>query len=165
MRSRVHEVTGSTLAQLAEFAGVDLDKELDFGADAPRIGDAHRPIVYDEAAASSLLRWYQIGAAALDQMLGVARDPSVVQLWPEHFDVAIDANTSSGRVNLGAAPSDAACPEPYLYVGPHTDARPGDPFYWNVAFGALERSEQILAAADPVAAGVDFFTRGLRTLG
>jgi hypothetical protein len=162
IRSRVRPVLGATLLQLAELAGVDLDLELDFGADAPPIGDRRQAIVYDEEAARSLLHWYQVGAAALDQILGITSAPSVVQLWPEHFDVAIDADTPSGRVNLGASPADAACAQSYLYVGPHSDARPGDESFWNTPFGAVLTSDSVLSSADPVAAGVDFFSRGLR---
>ena len=43
-------------------------------------------------------------------------------LWPEHFDVGIDAN----EVNYGVSPGDASCPEPYAYVGPwHFGERSG----------------------------------------
>ena len=165
LRSRAMAIVGSTLGELAAFCDVDLDANLDFGHDAPLVGDRTRPIQFDQAAAEALLRWYQIGAAALDQVITVASDCSSVQLWPEHFDVAIDLRTASGRCNLGAAPADAFSPQPYLYVGPHGADRPGEQAYWNVTFGALLGAELVLADPDPVAAAVSFFTQGLRLLG
>ena len=103
LRSRAMAIVGSTLSELADFCDVDLDANLDFGHDAPAVGDRTRPIQFDQVLAEALLRWYQIGAAALDQVI----------------TVAIDLRTASGRCNLGAASADAFSPQPYLYVGPH----------------------------------------------
>ena len=149
LRSRAMAIVGSTLSELADFCDVDLDANLDFGHDAPAVGDRTRPIQFDQVLAEALLRWYQIGAAALDQVI----------------TVAIDLRTASGRCNLGAAPADAFSPEPYLYVGPHGADRPGEQAYWNVTFGALLGAELVLADPDPVAAAVSFFAQGLRLLG
>ncbi len=165
LRSRSLRVVGSTLAELAEFAGVDLDANLDFGHDAPEVGDRTTPIRFDESAADALLGWYQLGATALDRVLIDARDPSVVQLWPEHFDVAIDLATVGGRCNLGAAPADATCDQPYLYVGPHGEERPGEGSFWNVPFGAQLSAERVHRGGDPVEAAVNFFRHGLQLLG
>jgi hypothetical protein len=49
--------------------------------------------------------------------------PSRVQLWPEHFDVAVDIGIeqTGARATYGASPGDAAHPEPYLYVTPWSE--------------------------------------------
>ena len=86
----------------------------------------------------------------------------MVQLWPEHFDVAIEAQaTAERRVNLGGSPGDAPGDEPYLYVGPWTADRPGDPDFWNAPYGAKRTLSEL--AADPagiVAAGATFLLDG-----
>ncbi len=93
----------------------------------------------------------------------------MVQLWPEHFDVGCDVAVSTDRrANLGASPgdssSDSSSDEPYLYVGPWDDARPGDPAYWNAPFGAVLGYETLRAAANPQELGSTFLRRGLDLL-
>jgi hypothetical protein len=81
--------------------------------------------------------------------------PSRVQLWPEHFDVAVDMGPEGDRANFGGSPGDAAHPEPYLYVGPwDTRPRPGD--FWNEPFGASLSYSAIRRGADPL----EFLRRG-----
>lgn len=97
--------------------------------------------------------------------LGTAAEPSVVQLWPEHFDVGCDVDAApQRRVNIGASPGDSFCAQPYLYVGPWEDARPGDPEYWNAPFGAVLRYDTLRVASDPVEAGSDFVLRNVELL-
>jgi hypothetical protein len=66
--------------------------------------------------------------------------------------------------NLGASPGDAFSDEPYLYVGPWSDRRPGDESYWNAPFGATIARRDVLATSDPFATGVEFLGRGLELL-
>ena len=54
--------------------------------------------------------------------------------------------------------------EPYLYVSPWNDDRPGDASYWNASFGALVPRSEVMASSDPYAAGVRFLRRGLELL-
>ena len=91
-------------------------------------------------------------------------DPSMVQIWPEHFDIGVDVSTALGRVNLGASPGDAAYPVPYLYVAPWEPHRPGDPAFWNAPFGAVELRVEGLAATEEVERAVAFFEGGLHML-
>lgn len=79
----------------------------------------------DEASSRALAAWYAFGADLLEQLRAEATDddtPSIVQLWPEHFDIAIDMGDeeSGTRANYGFAVADADHPEPYVYVGPWT---------------------------------------------
>jgi len=115
-------------------------------------GDPDRPLQVDVGAATSLGEWFTFGAQVLHEV-GQAADPahavSVVQLWPEHFDLALDLGPEGRRANVGASPGDADHPEPYLYVGPWGD-RPADPV-WNEPFGASLSYADLLAGTDPVA--------------
>ena len=116
-------------------------------------------------------------AIALDRVVAGADPrlaPSAVQLWPEHFDVAIDiafdaaptpAAVGERRVNLGGSPGDGFHAEPYAYIGPWTDDRPGDDGFWNAPFGAVLGYGEIADADDPVRVVTDFFERGLAVLG
>jgi hypothetical protein len=100
----------------------------------------------------------------LDQVLaelGAGATPSVVQLWPEHFDAAADVAVGDVRLNLGASPGDAGHPAPYLYVGPWTADRPGDAGDWNAPFGAVLGHAELVAAGDPSALAAAFLRRGV----
>ena len=65
-----------------------------------------------------------------------------MQLWPEHFDVGTAVDLGTVSVNLGFSAGDAFSEEPYLYVGPWDERRPGDPAYWNAPFGAYATRSQ-----------------------
>ena len=97
------------------------------------------PLFVDAAATAVLARWYAFAHDVLQRWRVEHRsdEPSLVQLWPEHFDVAVDlGDTDAGtRANYGASPGDAAITEPYLYVGPWSmDGR--DDLFWNQPWGA-----------------------------
>ena len=123
-------IDGATLGELAHVAGVDLAADLDVGHDTPPLGDVDEPLHVDEAAARALAGWFAKTNAALDHVVaavGGGAAPTLVQLWPEHFDAALDLAAAPGqRVNLGGSPGDTYHADPYLYVGPWTDERPGD---------------------------------------
>lgn len=162
-------IDGSSLAALARFAGVDLTETIDVGHDTPPLGDVRAPIELDAAAATDVSTWFQQTATILDTVLASlsAHAPATLpRLWPEHFDLAIEAQaTAERRVNLGGSPGDGSCDEPYLYVGPWTADRPGDPEFWNADFGAMRTRTQL--AADPaglVAAGAAFLLEGYNRL-
>jgi hypothetical protein len=121
------------------------------------------PLAIRAPDAALIADWYAFGARALDRAVRAAgddADATVAQLWPEHFDVGLDLAAGSTRANLGASPGDDWLPEPYLYVGPWTADRPGDPGYWNASFGATCTREEITSDADADA----FFARGLAYL-
>jgi hypothetical protein len=123
------------------------------------------PLTLDAAGGDALLSWYRVGARAIDELLADLAEPALLQLWPEHFDLAIDASTGHGRVNLGTSPGDDAHPTPYLYVGPWEAARPGDPDYWNASFGAVLDAADLDTTGDRGAGALAFFRRGLELLG
>jgi hypothetical protein len=161
------DLRSAALVDAADLAGVDLAGPAGVGDDAPPVGDRHAPLGIDADAAVALARWYALGWFVLDAAvtgLGPAATPSVVQIWPEHFDAACDVAAGAGRVNLGASPGDGFSAEPYLYVGPWGPERPGDPAYWNAPFGAVLGWSALQEAEDPPAVALDFLQRGLAHL-
>lgn len=161
-------LVGATLGDAAALAEVDLAAPFEAGHDTPPVGDLHAVLDVDPAAARALAEWFAFGWAVLDATLaalGPEAEPSVVQLWPEHFDAGVDVGTTAGRrVNLGASPGDGFSAQPYVYVGPWDADRPGDPAYWNAPFGAVLTYDQLLDADDPLAVAVAFLTIGVELL-
>jgi hypothetical protein len=129
--------------------------------------DPELPLTAGPPAAEALGAWYGFAWSVLEQLRFDARplDPSRVQLWPEHFDAALDAGDEAAgrRAAFGASPGDAEHPEPYLYVAPWA-RRTGA--YWNDdAFGGASLPYTVLLAVDDQrATALDFFRRGLDAL-
>lgn len=166
---RSHGIHGATLAELAAFAGVDLTQPLNVGHDTPPVGDVDAPIALPSTGARAVADWYAMVAEMLDGVVAALTPeaaPTLPRLWPEHFDVAVEAEARPGqRVNLGGSPGDGFSAEPYLYVGPWTAERPGEAAFWNAPFGAsLTRGELPADRADAVSAGVAFLLDGYRRL-
>ena len=111
----------TTLAAGARFAlGGPPDLEWAAEFDVPPPGDVDAPLPLDPGAMAVLAAWYRFGTDVLDAVRdGQAGDePSEIQLWPEHFDVAFDSAAAGGRATFGASPGDTTSEEPYLYVLP-----------------------------------------------
>jgi hypothetical protein len=122
----------------------------------------------ESAAATALGDFYGLACSVLEQLRADEGDgdPSTVQLWPEHFDLAIELGSESAgqRANYGASPGDDDHPEPYLYVGPWTVEVSGE--LWNAAaFNGAELSySDLIAAADHRRAALDFMRERYRAL-
>lgn len=157
-------IRGSSLAGLARIAGVSLAERLDVGSDTPTVGQVGVPIQLDVAAATAVCRWFELSAAILDQVVAAlprGASPSLVRLWPEHFDVAVDVLARDGvRTNIGASPGDGFLAEPYLYLGPWTNDRPGGGTFWNAPFGAAVAASALGSVDD----GVAFLREGIGRL-
>lgn len=167
----VHMIAGSSLRDLCAAAGFEPDPDLSVGHDTPELGDLHEMLVLDADATTVVGDWFLLGQRAMDAAVASLPDPqaSVVRLWPEHFDtgtdLAVDAINKPGvRVNLGAAAGDSFHQEPYLYVGPWDDARPGPAEFWNAPFGATLGFGELDAAENPLAAAAEFFLHGVAYL-
>jgi len=158
------DLAGATLADAAAMVEVDLAAPLDAGHDTPPVGDPDAPLAIDSKAALALGAWFGFGWTVLDELVVIARNPSVIQLWPEHFDAGCDVAVGETRANVGASPGDGAHPEPYLYVGPWGSERPGDDAYWNAPFGAVLAHADLIAASDPHATAVAFLHHGIDLL-
>ncbi|MEM9711425.1 MAG: hypothetical protein AAGA17_04320 [Actinomycetota bacterium] len=159
-------LVGSSLADLAIVAGVDLGAPLDVGHDTPPLGDPDAPLVVDPGVLAETADWYAVVEAATTAIAaGVDADaaPTLPRLWPEHFDVAIEVDARPGRrANLGGSPGDGFSAEPYLYVGPWTDDRPGGDGYWDAPFGAARTWSAL--GSDLVTGAIAFFEEGLARL-
>lgn len=159
-------LAGATLAELARFAGADLNADFSAGADTPPLGPVDEPLALDAKELDALFSWFGLGCRVLDEVVsGLAQscDQSTVQLWPEHFDLgtSVDLGGSRGWVNLGFSGGDAfSGGAPYAYVGPRpalgSGPGEGDEF-WNAPFGALLPR----AGVDDASDCVSFLRRGL----
>ena len=112
----------TTLAAAASAIGVALPD------DAP---DPDRPLAIDPVDSTLLARFFAFTELALAELRRwhIPDEPTIAQLFPHHFDLAITAR----EVNVGGSPGDADHDEPYLYVGPWNLAP--HPM-WNESWGA-----------------------------
>ena len=101
-----------------------------------------RGLEIDPVAARRLAEFYAFSADVL-RHLRAGMDPgegaSEIILWPEHFDIALEAGPEEAglRDNYGASPGDEQHAETYLYVGPWTAEPQGG--LWNAsAFNGAE---------------------------
>jgi hypothetical protein len=123
--------------------------------------DLEAPLAVDATAARALGDWFGFCASVLEQLRAEATEADAaarVQLWPEHFDLAVDMGPAGARANFGGSPGDAGHPEPYLYVGPF-ERRTGD--FWNEPFGASLSYRDLLGGAD----ALSFLRHGKELLG
>jgi hypothetical protein len=123
----------------------------------------------DPAAAAFLGEWYGFAASVLEELRVSAEDsldPSRVQLWPEHFDLAVElgSEASGARAAYGLSPGDEGHSEPYLYVAPWS--APARDELWQAAGfpGAELLYAELLGAADQRQTALDFFRARLRAL-
>ncbi len=165
-RTTAASIHGASLRALGAFADVDLGAAFSAGHDTPDVGDLDAPISLDADAVALITNWYRVGHEALDRTIAARANAaaSAVQLWPEHFDLAVDLAAGRSRANLGVSPGDGFSAEPYAYVGPWDAARPGDAAYWNAPFGAVLSYAVARAAADPVQRLAEFFAKGVELL-
>lgn len=155
--------TITSLAAAAEFLGTDIDAETAAEHDSPSVGDVDETLAIDADAAEFLGRWYGMAFAALE---AVRHDPASVdasrpQLWPGHFDPAIEVGDEDHRGSYGASPGDHAIDEPYLYVSIWWPDRIGidtdDPFWNAPSFtGAIKRLSDF-GDGDPVTEATAFW--------
>lgn len=108
----------TTLQAAADFLDTAIDTETAAEHDSPPVGDVNEMLSIDPAAASFLGNWYGMAFAALESVRAddASVDASRPQLWPGHFDPAIEIGDEDHRGSYGASPGDNAIPEPYLYV-------------------------------------------------
>jgi len=124
----------------------------------------------DITAAHALGEFYGFGCSVLEELRAEYpdEDPSLTQLWPEHFDIAIELGLESARrrANYGASPGDEDHKEPYLYVGPWDPAKAKGEL-WNArGFPGAELSySELLPVEDQRATALAFMRERLQALG
>lgn len=160
----------SSLAAAAQVIGSTIDSETAAEHDSPAIGDINEDLAIDKMVTRFLDRWWGMATAALERIRAESAsiDPSRVQLWPGHFDPAIEMGDENRRASYGASPGDATSDEPYIYVSAwwpdRLDLAPNP--YWNADgfVGAVKPYSELVSAADPVATAADFYRTGRQLL-
>ncbi len=155
----------TTLARAAELAGTVANAD-QAEHDTIELGELDRMLETSAEVGAFLGDWYGFVTSVLEEvrlLTSAGDDVGRVQLWPGHFDPAIEiGNADAGqRASYGGSPGDADHDEPYLYVGPWGDVDGSDP-YWNAVgyTGASLDYADLLVADDARAAAIAFFTRG-----
>lgn len=124
---RVQHGRLTTLEDAAEFIGFDLTRYDLAGAD--------EPLEVDADASCWLGEWFGFAASVLQQLRAESPtelEVSRVQLWPEHFDLAVELGSEQEgrRATYGMSPGDEQHEEPYVYVSPW-EGVPDDAVLWN----------------------------------
>jgi len=150
----------TTLRAAAAALGIEPDVAQQEQFDVPPHGDLDEPLRIDLASAAVLADWFEFATEALEGLRSHALpedDVTIVRIWPEHFDAAIDMgdNASGRRATYGGSPGDGHHAEPYLYASPWAGRI--DDFFDDPTFkGASLLYSDLLAAPDPAAAAADF---------
>lgn len=159
----------TTIRAAAEFFGgsYDVDWFTEF-KDPLAAMDPERPLKIEEAPAVALGEWFAFGFEILEELRGHGKagdEVSEVQLWPEHFDPAIEMGTEGTKASYGASPGDRGHLEPYLYVSAWSEIDREEPFWNDRNFnGASLPFTALLEADDQSRVALEFFLEGYRIL-
>lgn len=168
----VHVTPITTLAAAAEALSSEIRTDAGAEPDSPELGDVNEPLAVDPAAAEFLGNWYGMAHAALEVVRAdqSSVDVSRVQLWPGHFDPAIEVGDEDHRGSYGASPGDSGIDEPYLYVSvwwpDRLDLDTDDPA-WNAPTftGSILKLSDFPADRDPVEVAAEFWIQTRDRLG
>jgi hypothetical protein len=135
----------------------------------PDVQLGHELLDFAPAAAAFLGDWYGFAASVLEELrawAGTDIDRSRVQLWPEHFDLAVELGSEAAGAPAAYGPSagDDDHPEPYLYVAPWVPPAPGDLWQATGFSGAELPYTELLDAPDQRETALAFFRARLRAL-
>lgn len=154
----------SSLGAAALALGIEPDVGQQEQFDVPPAGELDAPLTIDPNAVASLGEWFAFVTDALEVIRAESRpqdDVSIVRIWPEHFDAAIDHGDQAAkrRGTFGGSPGDRHHAEPYLYVSPwagRIDAFFGDPSFRGASLTHTQLVEAQGAGSDPAAVAVAF---------
>jgi hypothetical protein len=161
----------TTVREAAEYLGVPYVVEW-----FPSFHDPLEPVDPDTAlsvdgnASRAIGDWFGFATSVLEELRRTdgAVDVSRVQLWPEHFDPAMEIGSadSGQRASYGASPGDGSSAEPYLYVAPWSGVPDESDSYWNAEGfgGALLSYSDLLGAGDQRQTALEFLRTGLTKL-
>ncbi len=153
-----HPIT--TLRAAAAALGIEPDVGQQEQFDVPPHGDLDEPLQIDLTAAAVLADWFEFATHALEHLRAHAEpgdDATIVRIWPEHFDAAIDMGDADAgrRATYGGSPGDRHHAEPYLYASPWAGRI--DPFFDDPTFKGVSLTyAELRAAADPDHAAREF---------
>ncbi len=159
--------TISTIRDAARFFGVEYQITwFDSFRDPLRPADADVMLAIEESAVRSIGHLFDFGFDVLAKLgaQGVEDDDvSEVQLWPEHFDCAVEMGVESAgrRASYGLSPGDDHHDQPYLYVSAWGEIDRSN-LYWNDnAFnGSSLDYPSLLESDDPTDRALDFLFQG-----
>ena len=159
--------TIESVRDAARFFGVEYEEEWfhDFRDPLDPI-DPDLVLEVDDSAARSVGQWFEFGFDVLEKLRshGVESDEvSEVQIWPEHFDAAVEMGDQSEgrRASYGASPGDGEHPEPYFYLAAWGDIDRANPYWNDVTFnGSSLGFAELETADDPVEKALDFLLAG-----
>ncbi|MGH8947129.1 MAG: hypothetical protein ACRDVL_13405 [Acidimicrobiia bacterium] len=164
--------TITTVREAAEFVGLDYQVVWfeDFHDPLEPV-DTDLRLPVDFESAHVLGRWFAFGFDVLQRLrsqTAAEEAASEPQLWPEHFDAAVEMGNEveDRRATYGASPGDRAHPTPYLYVSAWGDIDRSD-LYWNDdSFnGSSLPYDQLLETSDPAGRALEFLLAGVDALG
>lgn len=153
----------TSLRAAAEFLDTTVDPDTAAEHDSPDVGDVDADLAIAPDAAAFLGNWYGMSFAALERLRASSGslEPSRPQLWPGHFDPAIELGDEDHRASYGASPGDDAIPLPYLYVSIWYPERIGidaeDPAWNASAFTGAVLELADFGTGDPVDVAAAFF--------
>jgi hypothetical protein len=123
------------------------------------------PLPVDGSSARAVADWFGFCVSILEELRHKSRErnPRRPQLWPEHFDLAIELDLGGERSSIGGSPGDAAHSEPYLYVTGNDSVSRSDP-RWNDEhfFGASLPYRDLVDAPDQRATALAFYRDSLK---
>lgn len=163
--------TISTVRTAAEFFGDGYEEVWFEGFKDPLPPvDPDAALHVDEGDSHFIGRWFSFAFEILGSLADRGQeddDISTPQIWPEHFDAAIELGSADEgkRASYGFSPGDEAHPEPYIYVSAWGDIDRSN-LYWNDdAFNgsSLPYAELALSPA-PADTALTFFERGYQIL-
>jgi hypothetical protein len=162
--NRVHTAPITTIRAAARFLDLSYRQTwFDGFHDPPGAMDPDAHLVIDRSVTGFVGEWFGFATSVLEQMRRTpgAADVSRVQLWPEHFDAAVEMGAGDQRASYGASPGDTAHPEPYLYVAAWGAIDRSDPYWNDTGFNGASLSYQdLLASTDQRATAIEFLRRG-----
>lgn len=158
----------SSLSAAAEFLASPIDLETATEHDSPELGDPDAALTIDASAADFIGAWFGMAFAALELVRAdpESTEPTRPQIWPGHFDPAIEVGDEDHRGSYGASPGDHSIDEPYLYVSlwwpDKIEIDAGDRFWNAPSFtGAVLKLSDFDPERDPVEIAAEFW-RGAR---
>lgn len=132
--------------------------------------DPDEQLSVDRESSLALGTWFGFGFEVLERLRATgnaAEDVSEVQLWPEHFDPALEMGRAEAgrRASFGASPGDLDHDRPYMYVAPWGEVDRSADFWSDDSFGGASLGyDELLSASDPVERAVEFLVTGHRII-
>ena len=154
----------TSLNAAAAFLGEPVDTETAAEHDSPAAGDLDEDLGIDLESSNYLGRWFNMAFNALNAVRkdDASVDPSEAQLWPGHFDPAIEMGDENHRASYGASPGDGSIAEPYLYLSvwwPDRLSLDTDDPFWNAPSftGAIMKVSDFPTDVEPVEVAAKFW--------